>query len=456
MSQIGIISGIYGTSPSNFMRSVPVNVTPIAEPGDGGGTGVSKGYLEIVAGVRTIHTLTGKDRGSALYGDKHLRVVGDTLYNITDTLTIAIGTLGNDNKPVQFAEGFGRIAIASAKKLYYYDGTTLSQVTDPDLGDALSVAWSDSYFLTTDGSYIVATDLADPTKVDPLRYGSSEADPDPVVGMLALRGEVYALNKYTIEKFINGGTTGFPFQRSRGGQIPKGIVGRDAYTPFVETFAFCGSARNESAAVYLGGSGQAIRISPRSLDDVLANLSPDELAAVELETINRSGLYQLLVHTPRETWVYHWSASQLLDLPVWSKLAGGTLNEQTWPARHYQQVGTSWWCGSDGKLGKVDEASDTLFGDAIGYRFDTPFVYNGGNGAIAHAAELTTRGTANVAMSYTNDGRTWSQERWCSARRLIWRRLGRMANFRGFRFRGIKNGQASFARLEVQLEPTGG
>jgi len=456
MAQIPLISGIYGGSSADFERSVPINLTPIAEPGDGSGTGVSKGYLKTIPGIATVHSMPGADRGAAIFGAFHLRVVGSSLLSVTDAGATVLGDVGNDGKPVQFAEGFGRIAIASTERLYYWDGTKLTQVTDPDLGKVLSVTWSDGYFMTTDGSYIVVTELKDPTSVDPLKYGSSEADPDPIVGVMALRGEVSALNRYTIEKFINAGTPGFPFQRSRGSQIPKGVVGPGAYTPFVETFAFCGSARNETASIYLAGAGQAIRISPRALDDVLADLNDDQLSKVELEALNNSGLYQLYVHLPSETWVYHWTASQLLDLPVWSKLSGGATADQPWPARHYLQISNEWWCGTTDKIGRVDATLPTVFGATLGYRFDTPLIYNEGRAAIAHEAELVVRGKANVALSYTNDGQTWSQERFCSEKRLAWRRLGRLNNYRGFRFRGIVKEPVAFARLEVQLEPLNG
>lgn len=453
MVQIPLISGIYASPEGDYQRSLPVNLIPVAEPGDGSGTGVSKGYLRTITGVETIYTVEGQDRGSVVFKGQHLRVMGGTLYSISDTGITAVGGVYNDSRIVQFAEGFNRLGIASGGFLYYYDGATLSQVTDPDLGAALSVAWSDGYFITTDGSYIVVSELNDPASIDPLKYGSAEADPDPIIGMLALRGEVYALNRYSIEKFINAGTTGFPFQRSRGAQIPKGVVGIGAYTPFVETFAFCGSARNETASVYLAGAGQAIRISPRVLDDALARLTDAELAAVQLEALNADGLYQLYVHLPKQTWVYHWTASQLLDLPVWSILAGGSDLSQPWPARDFRQVGTEWWCGTNGKVGRFNPALSTLFGDAVGFRFDTPLVYNEGRGAIAHEAEIVSSGRPSVAMSYTNDGLTWSVETFAKGERLTWRRLGRVSRYRGFRFRGVLSGPASFARLDMKLEP---
>ena len=466
--QVAILSGIYGKTSADFERSVPVNMTPIAEPGDGDGTGISKGYLRLIYGIRTAMTLPAVDRGGAVFQGVHLRVIGDTLYKLTGGELTAIGNVGSDGKRVQFAEGFGRIGIASNRNLFYYDGTAIKQVTDADLGAVVSLAWSDSYFLTTDGDYIVATDLNDPTSIDPLKYGSSEADPDPIVGLLALRGEVFAVNRYSIEKFINSGSSGFPFSRSRGSQIPKGAVGPYAYASFVETFAFCGSARNETPAVYLAGSGQAIRISPRALDEALRKVPDVNLSGIEVESVHAGGLQQLMVHLPTESWVYHWTASQLLGIPVWSKLAGGNRADQPYPARNFLLADGQWWCGNAAQLGVVDEKVTTLFDKPLAFQFDTPLLYNGGAAAIVHEAELATLagrgdGDTRVALSYTDDGLTWSQERFAGAgargnrgARPSWRRLGRLANWRGFRFRGVAQAPVAFSRLEVTLEPLNG
>jgi hypothetical protein len=57
----------------------------------------------------------------------------------------------------------------------------------------------------------VVTELSNPLAVNPLKYGSSEVDPDPVVALIKLRNEVYALNRNTIEVFDNVGGELFPF-----------------------------------------------------------------------------------------------------------------------------------------------------------------------------------------------------------------------------------------------------
>ena len=113
MPQIAILSGIYAKETPDLARSVPVNLIPVAQPGDGNGTGISKGYLRLAHGIRQIHE-SPNDRGGAIYGSRHIRAVGAQLVEVTDAGLTVLGVIGDDGKPVTFAEGFGRLAVASA------------------------------------------------------------------------------------------------------------------------------------------------------------------------------------------------------------------------------------------------------------------------------------------------------------------------------------------------------
>lgn len=459
--QIQIISGIYRKINPDLAVAYPVNMMPIAED-----SGVSKGYLRSARGIRKMAD-TAADRGGYVWNGLHYRVLGGQLGVLSDSGAFtAIAALPGSGW-VRFAQSFDRLAINADNKLFYYNGSALTQVTDPDLGPVLSLIWIDGYFMTTDGTSLVVTELNDPTSVDPLKYGSSEADPDPVVGLLSLRGEVYALNRYTIEVFNNQGSTGFPFARQRGAQIPQGCVGRFAFCPFIETFAFVGSARNEQPGVRLAGAGQAIPISPKELDGELAALSDADLALVSMESLNAGGIRELLVHLPEKTWVYSWTASQKFDTPVWYCMAGGDLADEAYPARNHVYAGGKWWCGGSAAVGYVDDTIASQFGAAPGYVFHTPILYNAGSGAQVHELELVTLGgttpvgepAPSIFCAWTDDGLTYSQERATSLgvsgarnHRTAWRRLGRFRNWRTFRFRGIADAPRSFPRLEAQLE----
>lgn len=109
-----------------------------------------------------------------------------------------------------FDYSFDYLAINSSPYLYLYSPEKgLKQVTDGDLGKVKDVVWIDGYFMSTDGEFLVVTELTDPFAVNPLKYGSSEADPDPINALFKLRNEVYALNRYTIEVFDNVGVKTF-------------------------------------------------------------------------------------------------------------------------------------------------------------------------------------------------------------------------------------------------------
>src|SRR5690606_10602327 len=107
----------------------------------------------------------------------------------------------------------------SGGDLYYWDGVALTQMTDPDLGFVVTVMWIDGYFMVTDGFTVAVTELNDPFSIDPLKYGSSEVDPDPIVAFRKIRGEAYFVNANTTENQQNVGGNGFPFARNPGGMI---------------------------------------------------------------------------------------------------------------------------------------------------------------------------------------------------------------------------------------------
>jgi hypothetical protein len=325
--------------------------------------------------------------------------------------------------------------------------------------------------MTTDGSYLVVTELADPYAVDPLKYGSSEVDPDPVVALRKVRGEVYALNRYSIENFQNRGGTGFPFTRNPGGMIPKGCVGSRARVDFLESFAFVGSGRNEALSVYLAGPGQAAPLSTPEIDGYLAALTPSQQAAIEMDARIEEGDQRLYVHLPDKTLVYSQQSSRKNQGAVWSIVAGGVTASDPYPIRHLTLIDGRWTGGGvNGAVGYLDPSVETHFGTVAGWQFDTVFMFNEGRGFILRAAELAALtgnapfgSNSTVFMSMTDDGRTWGQEREISmgkpgerSKRLQWRPKRKFGNYCGMRFRGSNAAIASIARLDVDVEGLSG
>lgn len=462
--QIPILNGIYADGTPELRTSYPVNLVPVPKQ-----SGISNGFLRPGDGIISNGTGPGIDRGGINWNGICYRVMGTKLVTVSSTGVVAV--LGDVGGPVDtlvtLDYSFDRLAIASGGRLYYWNGT-LTQVTDPDLGTVLDMCWIDGYFMTTDGSYLVVTELSDPTQVNPLKYGSSEVDPDPVVALLKLRNEVYALNRNTIEVFDNVGGDLFPFQRIDGAQIQKGVLGTFACCVYIETVAFLGSGRNESPGIYLGANATANKISTQEIDDLLLNYTEAQLATVKLEARNDKAHQHLYVHLPDRTLVYDAAASEALKDQVWFTLTSTVVGFSQYRARNLVWAYDKWLVGDpqSSSIGYLVQTTGHHWGQQVRWEFGTVIVYNEGKGAIFTFLELVSlTGSVElgknpqISTSYSLDGLAWSQDRSITvgttgntAKRLAWFQQGSMRNWRIQRFRGDSDAHISFARLEAQIE----
>lgn len=463
--QIPIINGIYSDNAPDLRTAYPVNLVPVPKE-----SGISSGFLRPGDGIVAHGTGPGIDRGGINWKGTCYRVMGTKLVTVASNGTVTVlGDVGGSvNQLVSMDYSFDRLAIASGGRLYYWDGA-LTQVTDPDLGVVLDVCWVDGYFMTTDGTSLVVTELNDPTQVNPLKYGSSEIDPDPVVALLKLRNEVYALNRNTIEVFDNVGGEFFPFQRIDGAQITKGVIGTHGCCVFLESIAFLGSGRNESPGIYIGANANSEKVSTQEIDLILLQYTESQLASVKLEARNDKSHQHLYIHLPDRTLVFDAAATQAVGQPVWFVLTSTTAGYSQYRARNFVWAYDKWLVGDpqSSAIGYIVTDTGEHWGQVVRWEFGTLIVYNESNGAIFNELELVSL-TGRVALnknpmistSYSLDGISWSQDRsirvgttGSTKKRLAWFQQGHMRNWRIQRFKGDSQAHLSFIRLEAQIEP---
>lgn len=464
--QIPILNGIYTDNVSDFRISYPKNLIPVPTP-----QGISNGYLRPCEGIIEQGTGPGVGRAGINWEDICYRVMGSKLVRVSKTGGVTeIGEVGDDLQFATLDYSFDYLGVVSNNDFFLYDGTTLTQVTDPDLGEVFDFIWVDGYFMLTDGEFLIVTELNDPFSIDPLKYGSSEADPDPVKALLKLRNEPYALNRYTIEVFDNIGGTGFPFQRIDGAQVQRGTIGTHSCCIFLETVAFVGGGRGESISVWLAASGSSTRIATREVDQILATYSEAVLEQILVEERIDLGHQHLYIHLPDQTLVYDANASQIVGEPVWFILNSG-FNNTPYRARNHVWCYDQWLITDteSSKLGVLNYEEINQWGEKIPWEFGTLVVYNESRGAIFHELELVSlNGRAKfgvddfVSTQYSLDGVIWSQEKFIKAgkqgnraKRLVWINQGSMRNYRMQRFRGVLDTKTSIARLEARVEPLG-
>lgn len=460
--RVPIISGVVASETGAFLVSYPINREPILRD-----LGIADGYLAVPPGITTKATTGfGADRGGINWNNVCYRVIGSKLVRVNSNWSIdTLGDVGPGG-PCSFDYSFDNLIVGSGGSLFYWNATAgFRQVTDTDLGTVIDVIYVDGYTMTTDGTSLVVTELNDPMAVDPLKYGSSEESPDAITGLVHMHGEVYALNRYTTQVFQNIGGTGFPFQTVKTATVPYGCVGPRAKCKFMGTVAFVGGRENGAPGVYLLGPGDASKLSTGELDDALAALSDDELAAVWVECRTNNDDERLIVHLPSESWGFSSQVTKKSAVKTWCRYVTSTGVSGRYEGRGLVYCYGQWIVGSSsGQVGVLDWNTAQHYGADVGWQFDTTLIYNEANRGILTGIELIgTPGRGNddgrVFFSYTKDGEVWSMERSTPSgklgqhrKRVAWRPGIRFEQYMGLRFRGVDGSLMAMARLECDIE----
>jgi len=462
--QISIINGIYADAGGDYRTQYPRNMVPVPK-----GQGVSQEYLLPAEGIEAWGAGgPGVDRGGILWGGVLHRVMGGKLCRVNATGVVTqVGSIpGSGQCTLDYSAD--RLVIAGGGKLHYWDGADLTTVTDTDLGIVLDAVSVGGYTMTTDGTFLVVTELSNPLAVDPLKYGSAEVDPDRIMAVDRLNTEAYALGRHTIEPFQNVGGDGFPFQRIQGAQIARGIIGTHAYARTDSTFIFLGSGRNEAPGVYRMVSGGTDKLSTAEIDRILAGYTEDQLSLTVAEWIVEKGHEFVRFHLPDQTLVYDLRGTQAAQQHLWHTLTSSVVGLGAYRGRNAVWAYGKWVVGdvSSGALGVLTSDSGHHFGQVVGWDFGTAIIYLAGNDGLIHELELVcltgrvAPGTDPVVWtSYSTDGETWSQERPTRAgrsgqraQRICWRTQGQIRGARIQRFRGTSEARLSIARLEAAIE----
>src|SRR3990167_3445870 len=140
--QIPVLNGIYTDENSDFRTSYPHNLVPVPKT-----TGISSGYLRPAEGIVDFGDAgQGICRGGINWDGICYRISGTKLISISRAgVVTVIGDVGGLRDQVTFDYSFDYLGITSGSNFYLYDGATLTQQTDPDLGTVLDHVWIDGY-----------------------------------------------------------------------------------------------------------------------------------------------------------------------------------------------------------------------------------------------------------------------------------------------------------------------
>lgn len=452
----------------DYRDSLPVNVTAVARQIKG-----DDGYMISHDGLDEFATTGGTARG-AVYNDrmnKHFRVSGTNLESIgTDGSTTNLGTIVGTGV-VSMANSFNTQAIVSDGRMYLYDGATLTQITDPDLGFPIDITQFYGIYVMTDGESLFQTDITDEYSISPLKYASSEFSADPIKGVARTdQNQIIAFNRYSIEYFYFnaaapvGTSVLFPIN---GKSTKIGIVGTHCKCELDGMYFILGGRKLESPSVHILNGGQESTVATREVDKVISSYTESELENVYMEsrTVDRDKF--VIIHLPNETLLYNHTIAQKVGVEfAWSFVKSGGDDYLPWRAKFglFDPRIAKWVYGDiqEDKLATLSNTSAAQYGEPQESILYTPiipadcisinrFEIN----TIAGFA--TTEFTSSFSISY--DGLTYGTEYWNRISmdddyglRYITRRLGFIRNEFSIKLRFISSDKMAFGTMGIEYD----
>jgi hypothetical protein len=341
-------------------------------------------------------------------------------------------------------------------------------VVDADLGDLIDGVWIDGYYFLTDGEYIYHTDLANETAIDPLKFATAEFMPDLSLGVAKTSdNKVMVFGRYTTEFFANNASENFAFQRLESRAQKLGIVAAHAKCEVGGNFYIVGGPKEESVSVHMLVSGTSRKVASREVEKILAQYTEPELADIRVETYTKDTTTFVLIHLPNEVLCFNESIAKILGLQyAWSILKTDTIGSNPYRAINgvFDAKNSLWIYGdkTDTNIGKLDDSVVTHYGEKVEWILYSPFL-NLEKTSINKVEITTIPGfnivdDASVAISLTKNGLTYGAEYWSSYgsplaydNRFIYRRLGYVSDFVGFKFRGISTSKMAFGLMKLDF-----
>lgn len=461
--KVSLIKGDKVSSKTDYRDALPVNMYAVERAVLG-----SSGYMLNYPGLTKIADGSGVDRGG-FYNDRQesiFRVSGTDLVRLnSDDSVDVLGTIsGTTQAAMDYS--FNTQCVVADGKMFLYDGSTFSEVTDSDLGNPIDVVWVDGYYFLTDGEYIYHTNITDESQIDPLKFATAEFMPDKSLGVAKTQdNKVIVFGRYSIEYFVNAATENFAFQRVQTRAQKIGIVATHAKCESNGLFYITGGRRDDAISVHIVNLGSTKKVSNREVDKILAQYSEPELSDMRMEARTEDNVTFILMHLPNETLCFNESVAAKFGIEAgWTILKTDVAGDLTYRGINavFDARSGEWIVGDkrNSNIGKVDNEVCTHYDEVVEWILYSPFLKIESTSIdeieIDTIPGHTVAEDATVALSLTYDGLTYGME-WFEMygnpndynKRFIARRLGYVSDWVGFKFRGASSSRMAFNALEL-------
>lgn len=301
-----------------------------------------------------------KDRGITRMGETGYRVADQTLYSFDSSGThTSIGTIPGTERCTFANDGVNLAITNGSGKVYVYDGSTISQVTDTDIDGAKAVTFINNQFVYTKDQLFIVSNVGDPTAANSLNAANAESKPDDIVRAYAFQQSLYLIGKETVEPWWNSGQGNPPFERIDGQISEVGCSALHSVAHTDEALYWLG----DDNAVYQASGGTRNRISTAAISNAISGYSKISDAVAYTFTFQGNNFYTITFPEADKTWCYN----ETLGPDVgWFELSSGTSGGR-YQARSLVRVFNKNILADEtnGKLYELDKETYTNNGDTI-------------------------------------------------------------------------------------------
>jgi hypothetical protein len=432
-----------------------------------------QGYTLSHSGLTQYGTAEGIDRGG-IYNARqrnHLRISGDSLIEVdTDGSTSVIGVIPGSGQ-TSLPYSFQTQGVVSNGRFWLYDGTTLTEVLDPDLGAPIDADWINGVYLFTDGETLYHTTAASETAIDPQAFATSEFSPDRTLGVLKNKqNQMVVFNRFSTEWFVDRGDITqvgqFRFRRIEGKSVKCGVVGTHAKTEMDGQIFILGNRKEESPSVHILAGGNQNTIATREIDKIIAEYNESELATAVLEARVQDRDKFIIVRLSRHVLLYNHAIALKFGIKyAWTTLKTDIAGDSPWRARNgvFDPRNSKWIYGDslDSRLGELDNTTNLQYGEKIEEILYTPIVpleQVSLNMLEVDSLPGFSADSVDCFVSLSYDGVTYGQEvvvqvsrKFDYNLRFIARRLGFVRDEVSFKFRIVANGRTALSRMVIDF-----
>lgn len=312
-------------SKLDYRDNLTVNMTAVIRDVKG-----DEAYLLTHDGLTKYADVNGVARGG-VYNERFMeqfRVSGNTFERVNTNGTVDVLGAISGTGTASFANSFNTQAIVADGNMYLWDGATLTQILDPDLGVPIDITWFRGIYVMTDGESLIQTDITDEYSISPLKFVSSEFAADPIKAVARNdQNQILAFNRYSIEYFFfnpDAAADVSVLQNIPGKATKIGIVGTHCQVEMDGVFFVLGGRREAEVGVYMISGGQYQEVSIREITELINRYTEPQLEDVVLEARVSDDNKFLYVHLPCETLIYNHAVAQRVGKELaWTIIKSG-------------------------------------------------------------------------------------------------------------------------------------